>query len=269
MQGGSARSQDALLDTLHEVIAGGADAARVGDDLFGVVGVLDSEPGLRRVLTEPSVAPEARAGMAHSLLVGKVSEAAVQVVEAAVVARWSRSRDLADALERCAVTALATKADQDGSLDGLEDDLFRFGRILEANPDLRDALSDRAAPLDVKRDLLAGLLEGKVAPVTLDLIGRLLIGRQPSLASGLVHYQEVTAALRQRYVATVWVAAPLSDDQRRRLGESLASQYGHEVHLNVVVDPSILGGVRVTIGDDVIDSTIETRVAQAQRLIAR
>jgi len=65
------------------------------------------------------------------------------------------------------------------------------------------------------------------------------------------------------------VAAPLSDDQTSRLAESLAAQYSHEVHLNVVIDTSILGGVRVSIGDDVIDSTIETRLAQAQRRMVR
>lgn len=269
MQAGSARSQEALLSALDEVLGGDTDASALGGDLFNVVGTLDSEPTLRRAFTEPSLPPEARRGMARSLLEGKISEEAVRVVEAAVTERWSRSRDLVDALERCAVTAEATKADQAGELDALEDDLFRFGRILEANPPLRDALSDRAAPLAVKRDLLTGLLADKISPVTLALLAQLLVGRQRSLAAGLEHYQEVTAARRHRLVATVWVAAPLSDEQRRRLSESLAEQYSHEVHLNVIVDRSILGGVRVSLADEVIDSTIQTRLAHAQRLVVR
>jgi F-type H+-transporting ATPase subunit delta len=160
---------------------------------------------------------------------------------------------------------VATKAEQSGQLDELEDELFTFSQILAANPDLRDALSDRAAPMDAKRHLLDGLVQDKVAPVTKDLLDQLLVGRQRSLAAGLAHYQEITAARRSRLIATAWVAAPLDDAQRSRIAELLASQYSHEVHLNVVVDEDVLGGVRVAVGSDVIDSTIETRLAQAQR----
>jgi F-type H+-transporting ATPase subunit delta len=269
MQAGSTRAQATLLEALDEILDGGADASTLGSDLFAVVGMLDHEPTLRRVLTEPSVEAKQRSGMARSLLDGKISDDAVKVVDAAVSERWSRSRDLVDALERCAVIAEATKADQGGQLDALEDDLFRFGRILAANTDLRDALSDRAAPMEAKRALLDGLIEGKVAPVTKDLLDQLLVGRQRSLAAGLAHYQEITAARRSRLVAMVWVAAPLTDEQKTRLAESLAAQYSHEVHLNVVVEKSLLGGVRIAIGDDVIDSSIETRLAQAQRRLVR
>ncbi len=269
MQAGSSHSQTALLAKLDELLGAAADVATLGSELFAVVGMLDGEPTLRRMLTEPSVEIPARTGMASSLLSGKVSDTAVQVVSAAVAERWSRSRDLVDALDRCAVVAEATKAERSGDIDALEDDLFRFGRILEANPELRDVLSNRAAPLAARRAVLDQLLEGKVAPATSDLLGQLLVGRQRSLAAGLAHYQEVTAARRERLVATVWVAAPMSADQKDRLAHSLAAQYSHEVHLNVVVDPSVLGGVRVAIGDDVIDSTIESRLAQAHRRIAR
>lgn len=269
MQAGSTRAQAALLEALDGILEGGVDATTLGSDLFAVAGMLDQEPTLRRILTEPSVESQQRSGMARSLLDGKISDEAVKVVETAVSERWSRSRDLANALERCAVIAEATKADQSDQLDGVEDELFRFGRILAANPDLRDALSDRAAPMEAKRSLLDGLVEGKVAPVTKVLLDQLLVGRQRSLAAGLTHYQEVIATRQQRLVATVWVAAPLDDDQKSRLASSLAAQYSQQVHLNVVVDERVLGGVRVAIGDDVIDSTIETRLAQAQRRLVR
>jgi F-type H+-transporting ATPase subunit delta len=269
MQAGSTRALATLLEALDGVLDGDTDATTLGSDLFAVVGMLDQEPTLRRMLTEPSLEAQQRSGLARSLLDGKVSSEAVTVVESAVVERWSRSRDLVDALERCAVIAEATKAARSDQLDGLEDDLFRFGRILTANPDLRDALSDRSAPMSAKRTLLDGLVEGKVSPVTKDLLDQLLVGRQRSLATGLVHYQEIIAARQQRLVATVWVAAPLHDDQKTRLAESLAAQYSQQVHLNVVVDEKVLGGVRVAIGDDVIDSTIETRLAQAQRRLVR
>jgi F-type H+-transporting ATPase subunit delta len=269
MQAGSVRSQDELLAALDAAFDDGADAETLGRELFRVVTILDEEASLRRVLTEPSVPAKARSGIARSLLEGKVAEPTVTLLETAVSERWSRSRDMVDALERCAVIAAATRADRDGQFDALEDDLFRFGRILESSPELRDALSDRAAPAEAKVALLTSLLEGKVGPASLDLLTELLMGRARSLAAGLVHYQEVTAARRHRLVATAWVASPLSNDQRNRIARTLAAQYSHEVHLNVIVDPSVLGGVRIALGDDIIDSTIETRVAQAQRLLFR
>lgn len=269
MQAGSTSAQKALVGKLDELLTGGADVGTLGGSLFAVVGMLDGEPTLRRVLTEPSVEAAARTGLVRSLLGGKVSDIAVEVVVAAVTQRWSNSRDLVDALERCAVIAEATKAERSGDLDALEDDLFRFGRILEANPELRDTLSNRAAPLALRQTLLDQLVQDKVAPATADLLKQLLVGRQRSLAIGLAHYQEVAATRRSRLIATVWVAAPLQGDQKDRLARSLAQQYKHEVHLNVVVDPAVLGGVRVSIGDDVIDSTIQGRISQAQRRISR
>jgi F-type H+-transporting ATPase subunit delta len=269
MQAGSTRSEATLLAALDETLGGDVDASALGSDLFAVVAMLDREATLRRVLTEPSVEPKQRNGMVRSLLAGKLSGAAVNIVAAAVSERWSRTRDLVDALERCAVIAEAAAAEQAGELDSVEDDLFRFGRILAANAELRDALSDRAAPMAARRTLLDGLVEGKVAPVTKRLLDQLLDGRHGSLSAGLSHYQDVIATRRQRLVAMVWVAAPLSDDQKNRLAESLASQYSSEVHLNVIVDKSVLGGVRVAIGDEVIDSTVETRLAQAQRRLVR
>lgn len=269
MQAGSLHAQTTLLAELDELLDSDNDVSSLGSELFAVVAMLDGEPTLRRVLSEPSVELPARTGMVSSLLTGKVSDNAVQVVQTAVSQRWSRSRDLVDALERCAVVAEAAKAERAGDLDALEDDLFRFGRILEAHPELRDVLSNRAAPLRARRAVLDQLLADKVAPATSELLAQLLVGRQRSLAAGLAYYQEVAAARRKRLVATVWVAAPVTGDQKGRLARSLAAQYSSEVHLNVVVEPQVLGGVRVAIGDDVIDSTVETRLAQARRRVVR
>jgi F-type H+-transporting ATPase subunit delta len=269
MRSGSVRSRDALLETLDQTLEGGADAETLGRDLFHLVGLLDREPSLRRVLTEPSFSADARRSIAKSVLEGKVSDAAVSVVEEAVSQRWSRTSDIVEALEWCAVTTEASRADQAGELNDLEDELFRFGRILESSPELRDALSDRAAPLEARRRLLSGLLEGRVGSVTVDLLQELIGGRQRSLAAGLEHYGQIAAARRHRMVATAWTAAPLTDDQRERITQLLATHYSHEVHLNVIVDPAVLGGVRIAVGDDVIDSTIQTRLAQAERLLFR
>ncbi|MGI8576496.1 MAG: F0F1 ATP synthase subunit delta [Nocardioidaceae bacterium] len=268
MQAGSARSQATVLDAVDEQLRAGPDLIMLGDDLYAVAAILDTEGTLRRVLTEPAVAVEAKTTLVTGLLEGKIGDPALSVVLAAIRYRWSRGRDLADALERAGITAQVAKAEQTGQLDNLEDDLFRFGRILEAQPGLRDALADPAAPLEGKRELLHHLLEGKVGESTKKLLDQAVTGRHRTLAATLTYYQTVAAARRKRLVATAWVAAPLSDDHKQRLARALAEQCSREIHLNVVVDPNVLGGVRVALGDEVIDSTIETRLAQAYRRLA-
>lgn len=269
MRTGAGQARDAVLSALDQELAAGADAGAVANDLFGVVAMVDSEPTLNRMLAEPSIPAGPKQEMLQSLLAGKVADATMTVVKASVEPRWSRVRELPDTLEYAAISAYAAEAEGDGELDRLEDDLFRFERILDASPDLRDVLSDAAAPLEGKRALLHSLLEGKVGSATLGLLDQVVSGRHRSLLGALSHYQHVVAERRDRLVAAVWVASPLTDQQKERLARALAAQYDRDVQLNVVVDPRVLGGVRVAIGDDMIDSTIETRLAQAQRRLVR
>lgn len=265
MQTGSAQSLAAVLVALEEALEDGADPMTLGTDLFGLVAALDSEPALRRALTEPAIPLEAKSGLVKSLLQDKVAAPTLDVATAAVSRRWSQPRDLSDSLEQAAVTSVVAKAERDDDAAELEDELFRFDRILAAQPTLRDALSDPAAALDGKQRLITDLVHGKVSEATEELLVQAVTGRQRTITAVLSYYQDVAAARRKRVVATAWVAAPLGDEQKSRLVAALAQDYGQDVHLNVIVDPSVLGGVRVAIGDEVIDSTVSTRLAQASR----
>lgn len=268
MPSGSTQSQAAVEAAVDKVVDAGADAPVLGDDLFAVVGILDSEPSLRRVLTEPSVPAEAKSQLLANLLTGKVSEAASEVVSSAVEHRWSRGRDLADALEHAGYAAHLAKAEADGQLDAVEDELFRFERIVDAEPRLREALGDRLAPASVKRELVDSLLSEKVTETTRRLVNHVVSGRERSFAAAVEALQRAAAGRRDRFVATVRVASPLTATQSRRLATALKREYGHAVQLNVIVDPRVLGGVRVNIGDDIIDSTIASRLAEAHRRLA-
>ncbi|MFE3495697.1 F0F1 ATP synthase subunit delta [Streptomyces sp. NPDC059175] len=254
---------DALTDNTS------VDAAKLAEELAAVTALLDREVSLRRVLTDPAQAGEAKAQLAERLLSGQVGGETVDLVSGMVRSRWSQSRDLVDAIEELAATADLTAAHRAGALDDVEDELFRFGRIVASSPELRAALTDRTATASAKGELLRSLLGGKANAVTERLVIRLVTApRGRSLEAGLESFSKVAAARRSRMVAVVTSAVPLTDQQKQRLGAVLAKLYGHEMHLNLDVDPEVLGGISVRVGDEVIDGTIADRIAEANRRIA-
>ncbi|MFI6769686.1 F0F1 ATP synthase subunit delta [Streptomyces sp. NPDC050355] len=260
----SAREQ---LNALTDDAA--VDAAKLAEELAAVTALLDREVSLRRVLTDPAQAGEARAELAARLLRGQIGGPALDLVAGMVRSRWSRSRDLTDALEELAFSADLVAAQRAGGLDDVEDELFRFGRIVGSNGELRRALTDPNATVAAKTELLHSLLGGRANPVTERIVIRLVAQpRGRSLEAGLDALSKLAASRRDRMVAVVTSAVPLSDGQRERLNASLSSLYGRQIHLNLDVDPEVLGGVQVRIGDEVINGTIAERLDEAARRMA-
>jgi len=265
MRGASAEALAALQDQLRQVL-GGTDAARVGDDLFGAATVLRSEAALRRVATDVSTDAEAKAGLVRSIFEGKVDPASLDLLAEASRRRWTATRDLPDSLERLSEEAAVRSAGGDAAR--VSDELFVVTRSVQDNPGLRDALADASRPVGDRAALVDGLLGGKALPATVTLAKQALGGGYRSITVALEEYQKVAAAVQDERVAEVRSAHPLTDADRERLERALARQYGRDVHLNVVVDPSLLGGLRVEIGDDVIDGTVSARLDQARRKLA-
>ena len=247
-------------------LVGQLPASTSGEELFGVAFVLRVEPALRRVLTDLSVAGVAKARLVADVFGGKIGADALSVVADAVTRRWSATRDLADALEHLGVVAVVMSAGADTGR--LSDELFAFGQIVKDNPELRDALSDPARSLADKRELVSGLLTGKALPATIALADQSLAGTHRTVGVAIAAYQSVAADVHGQRVATVRVAHDLSDADRQRLTDSLSSQYHRPVHVNVVIDPTVIGGIRVEIGDDVIDGTVASRLDDARRKLA-
>jgi len=269
MRGASRGSFIMAREQLTAALAGRADPAVMGEELFAVTHLLDREPGVRRALTDATSPTAARSGLAQRLLDGRVSGPTLDLVTGMADHRWSSPGDLADAAEELAVLATAAAAEGDGQLDDLEDELFRFGRILSAEPALRSALSDPAPPDEAKRGLLDTLLAAKVTPAALRLITQAVIyPRGRSLEMTLDEYGRLAAAWRQRLIAVVRVASGLTEEQRGRLAAALSHTYGHDVHLNVVVDPGMVGGISVQIGDEFIDGSVASRLAQLRQRLA-
>ncbi len=186
----------------------------------------------------------------------------------AVAAQWATPGDLSDALEQLAIEAFTIAAQAGRSLDDLEDDLFRFGRLISGQPGLRLALVGVTSS-DAKASLLTDLLSDKVSEVSLRLIIQALThprGRSPQAVLELC--ASIAARRREQLVAVVRIATELSAAQRKRLADALTSAYGTGIHLNVVHDPAVVGGMSVQIGDELIDGTAASRLAAVRRKLA-
>ena len=268
MRGASRASYAELRERLSAEARGVVTAQRVGDELFAVVRLLDDEHGLRRALADPSKPAAEKRAVAGRLLHGKISAPTERLVTEAVAATWASPGELSDALEQLAVEALTIVAQNENTLDDLEDDLFRFGRLVSAQPGLRSALIGSTSS-DAKASLLSGLLSDKVSPVSLSLITPVLThprGRSPQAVLDLC--ASIAARRREQLIAVVRVATELTAAQRQRLTDTLRSTYGQGIHLNVVHDPAVVGGMSVQIGDELVDGTAASRLAEVRRKLA-
>ena len=262
LRGASAEAMATLTDQLGKP-ATLADAATIGDELFSIADLLRGNAALRRFATDASLEAQAKQGFARQAFEGKMSAASLGIVETAFGHRWTSQRDLADVLERLSEIAIAKST---GAKAGqLADELFGVGRLLADNPELRDALANPGRSVDDRLALVDTVLGGQVLPATATLTKQALAGTYGTLTASLEVYRSIVADTVGEGVATVRVAQPLADKERERLRESLSQQYGREIHINEVVDPDVIGGIRVDIGDDVIDGTVAGRLDDARR----
>ncbi|CAB4710213.1 MAG: F0F1 ATP synthase subunit delta [Actinobacteria bacterium] len=263
-RGASADAVAGLSDELTTAIAGSSQtAASVSDDLFTVALTLRSEGALRRFATDASVPAQAKTGLVGEVFGGKVADATLGLLTSAVSRRWTSGSDLANGLEHLSVVAAVTSAGSD--TERLSDELFAFAQAVKGTPELRDALSDPVRTVEAKSGLVDALLGGKALPATLTLAKQALAGTHRTVGVALAEYQKVAAEVHGQGVATVRVARDLSEADQARLADLLSRQYGRPVHLNLLVDPAVLGGIRVEIGDDVIDGTVLNRLDDARR----
>jgi F-type H+-transporting ATPase subunit delta len=245
-----------------------AGFAQLPGELFAIAGVLDREGQLRSMLADSGQPSSVREGLVRQVFGGKVGDLAVSVLLDAADRRWASDLDLILALELLAAQAAFTVAEADGTLDATEEELFRFGRALDSSSDLQMALTDpsqsAATKAAVVRDLLAGRSSTATRQVLEYAVGHLHGRRIDAVVDDLC---ELAAEQRERVVAEVRVAAPIDAEQQQRLASVLSRLKGRTVRLNVAVDPAVLGGVHVRIGDEVIDGTVSARLEGARRAL--
>ncbi len=269
--GGSSRASVLTLrKSLDEIVnkQSSSDAAVFANDLFTILSVLSTSIGVRRALTDNSRDASAKAELISNLFGKNISAPAQSLLASAASLRWSSPSEIADAIENLAVEAEAATADKNGDLEKVENQLFDFARVLRANPELRQALNTSSDTDKGKISLLESVVIGKYADSTLNLLRKVVsLRRGRSIDGTLAAYSHYVSTRRNRLVAHVKSAVQLSDDQLNKLVAALAKQMGRDVHINLEIDPKVLGGISVRYSDDVIDGTIVNRLAEAGRAL--
>ncbi|MCV7255615.1 F0F1 ATP synthase subunit B/delta [Mycolicibacterium fluoranthenivorans] len=263
----ASRAAVATLTGEFDTVAAGLDAdglTALAGDLAAVARLLITQGALNKHLAEPSDSADAKIALVDRLLNGKIGEPALALVRTAVAQRWSAEADLVDGIEYTARLALLQRAQVDGEVDDVEDQLFRFGRVLDAEPRLSALLSDYTTPAEGRVALLdkvLGTANGTARALLAQTVG-LLRGERADQA--VIDLAELAVARRGELVAHVTAAADLTAAQHARLAEVLTGIYGHPVAIQLHVDPNLLGGLTIAVGDEVIDGSIASRLAAAQ-----
>ena len=264
-------SSQAALDAATErweasLREAGARGRELGSQLFEVADTLTGSGSLRRALTDPARPGEDKAQLVTALFGGKVADEVVDLVAGMVRSRWSQDEDLGHALEDLALISVLASAQEAGRLLEVEEQLFRVERLLAAERELRSTMWRTEIDAGRRADLLDSLIASRAHEETRVIVRRLvMVPRAGSLTSALRRVGEIAAARRQRLVANVTAAAPLTQAQEARLAQILTRAYGSEVQVNVGIDPQVLGGMRVQVGAEVIDGTMITRLQDVRR----
>ncbi|WP_169732434.1 F0F1 ATP synthase subunit delta [Haloglycomyces albus] len=249
--------------------ASAGDLIDTADNLMAVTRFLLDQPRLRRALSDPAQRADDREGLARRVLEGKIGASALDVVIALVRSRWGSPGELANGVETVGVQALLQASAKEGSLATVEDELFRFRRIVDGDPELSSVLGSTGTEETVKVQIVDRLLDGKTDPVTVKLIETACHGvGGRSFDPSMEHLLNATAEAREQVLAYVTVASTLEEGAEQKIAAKLSLVYNYPVGVKVIVDPSVVGGIRIQVGSDLWDGTVSRRLNAARRVLA-
>lgn len=267
--GGSSRQSLVAARTALDAAVKGVDAqaaSTLSAELFFAADVLGSNISVRRALTDTSRDAAAKGTLIKDLLASKVGTAAVGLLTELSALRWSGAKDLVQVIEQLAIEAEATAANISGELDRVENEMFVVSNTISNSSELRKAFKSDAP--SAKAQLAADLLKNASSSTTKLVSHMVNSWRGRSIESAFADYQWALAARRNRVIALVRIAAPISQAQQDRLAEALNKQVGQPVRMNIEIDPAVLGGVSVKFADEIVDGSVSNRLAGAARALA-
>jgi len=270
-------SSESLATALAELEAKLPTASlQLAKELFGILGMVDSSAGLRRALTDPSRNGDEKSALVKQLVGGKVSADAADIAGGLASSRWANARDIGDALETLAATVVISVAENKSAvsasgitgLEELENDLFSFNQAVASSHEVQRALSEPQAS-SAAQVALAEKLVPAASEEAKVLIAQAVTQPRGIKPTRLVErFAELAAKRQQRWIATVSVTRPLTQTQLARLQGGLNALYGRELKVNLNVDPALIGGIRVQVGDEVLDASVLTKLGELQRQLA-
>ena len=255
-------SRDSLAPKLRDTRE---DAWRIGNELFTITKVLDDSIQLERALTDPSRPVADKVAVLTELLGDNVHPMTMEIMTDLVSRRWSRARDIANAVEDFGVDAMMYYADATGATLQVSVELSELHSALLNLPVVRAKLYDYQATSEARVKLFREVFSGK----TLNKV-TMRLAEHATCNLRRRRYLETIQWLINKFsrhmgesMVTVTTATPLKKEQIKRLVEVYSAKVGRQVHINSVVDPTVLGGMRIQVGDEVTDNTV---VAQLQNL---
>ena len=269
--GGSSRQSLVIArGSLDAAVKGvsAATASEISTHLFFAAEVFASKTALRRAITDPSRDIASKTALIKELFGSKIGKEASDLISGIAALRWSAGKDVIYVLEQLAIEAEASAANINNELDRVEDELFSASRLLVDSSELRSALVGGAGA-DLKAQLVTEILSKNASASTVKLVRALVTQRRGrSIEAAFAEYLFGLANRRNRLIAVVRTAAPISDAQKVRLSGAIEKQVGQPIRVNIQVDPTIIGGVSIKFADELIDASISNRLAHAGRALA-
>ena len=259
-------SRDSLAPKLRD---SGEDAWRIGNELFTITNALDHNVQLERALTDPSRPVEDKVAVVKTLIGDEAHPLTMEIMSDLVGRCWSRVSDIANATEDFGVDGMMHYADHMNTTLQVSIELAQLHSALLNLPVVRSKLYDATVPAEARIKLLYSL----IGNADFDKVTKRLAEHATCNLRNRRYLQTIQWLINKfsrhmgESMVTVTTATPLSKEQVKKLVAIYSAKTGHPVHINSVVDPTVLGGMRIQVGDEVTDNTVVAQLQHLQRTV--